>query len=107
MRGFRLRIQVAGCAGEVARPGVKRSWPHACVACKPTPVHPRYIRLGFNASCVHDTPHNAALTGRASLQAQKRLEWPQPSSGWSSVQIWHKLRLRELDGLFIMEAAGG
>ena len=44
---------------------------------------------------------NAALTGRASVQAQRK-----GLSSPSSVQIWHRLRLRQLDGLF-MEAGGG
>ena len=54
---------------------------------------------------MHDTADNAALTGRASLQAQRQ-GLSQPSSGWSSVWVWHKLRLRQLDGL-LMEAGGG
>ena len=54
---------------------------------------------------MHATADSAASAGRASY-AEKGLEKLQLSSGRSSVRIWRKLPLRQLDGL-LMEAGRG
>ena len=64
----------------------------------------RHIQLGFNAFCVHArcmTPTVRLFTG-----FQIGLDLPQSFSSWSTVRIWHRLRLRQRDGLLI-EAGGG
>ena len=50
-----FRIQGVGCAGEVARSGVKRPWPRACVACKRTvSTHTTCNKALTLPACMHD-----------------------------------------------------
>ena len=87
-----------------------RLWPRACVACKPTPSSYKTcsirVQRFLRACTMHDTHGKAALSGRLFTGLQIGLDSPQPFSSWSTVRIWHRLRLRQRDGL-LMEAGGG
>ena len=59
---------------------------------------------------MHGIADNAARTGRASSQAQRKGLSSPTSSGWSSVWIRHKLLLQQFDGLLMdwrLEAGAG